>query len=90
MRFFDEHDKGWGYIAPEIPEASIGVRAGHRGRGIGRSLLNALADAARATGVTRICLSVERDNIRAFELYKSIGYRMVDSGPHSDTMLLNL
>lgn len=67
MRFFDEHDKGWGYIAPEIPEASIGVRAGHRGRGIGRSLLNALADAARATGVTRICLSVERDNIRAFE-----------------------
>ena len=34
-------ESGYGFVAEDIPELSIGVVAGRRGEGIGRALLNA-------------------------------------------------
>lgn len=89
LRYFTEADPGYGFVHEDVPELTIGVTPGWRGRGVGRSLLRALADAARASGIDRVCLSVERAN-PATRLYSAEGYRVVDSGEHSDTMLLDL
>lgn len=80
---------GYGYVADGVPELSIGVEPGHRGQGVGRALLVALLEAARAAGHDRISLSVEPEN-RAALLYKSLGFEVVGRNGGSDTMLLRL
>ena len=50
LRFFPASGPAYGFVAPEVPELVIGLRAECRGRGAGRALLRALADAARAAG----------------------------------------
>jgi len=90
LRFFAADDPGYGFVAPDVPELTIGVAAAWRGRGVGRALLRALAGQARASGITRISLNVERENF-AQRLYLSEGYRIVAaSGPGSDAMVKDL
>ena len=90
LRFLPADDPGYGFVAPDVPELTIGVTALWRGRGVGRALLRAVADRARGTGIRQISLSVERKNF-ARELYRAEGYRVVDSsGRHSDTMVKDL
>jgi ribosomal-protein-alanine N-acetyltransferase len=50
-----------------IPEA--------RGRGIGRALLDAVADWAQAEGAARIELEVRASNNRAIKLYEQAGFQ---------------
>ncbi len=47
----------------------------HRGRGLARRVLVALARAARERGVERLYLQVERDNAPACALYRRAGFR---------------
>jgi GNAT superfamily N-acetyltransferase len=90
LRFLPASDPGYGFVAADVPELTIGVSAGWRGRGVGRALLRAVADEARVRGIQRISLSVERKNY-ARDLYLSEGYEVVDSSDaHSDTMVLAL
>jgi 3-oxoadipate enol-lactonase len=90
LRFMPADDPGYGFVALDVPELSIGMTPLWRGRGVGRALLRALADRARAHGIARISLSVERKNF-AQQLYRAEGYRVVDSsGPDSDTMVRDL
>ncbi len=90
LRFLPPDDPGYGFVAADVPELTIGVDPLWRGRGVGRALLAALADRARAAGIARISLSVERENY-ARRLYQAVGYRVVDaSGRHSDTMITSL
>jgi GNAT superfamily N-acetyltransferase len=90
IRFLPQTDPGYGFVAPDVPELTIGVSAAWRGRGVGRALLRAVAGQARARGIGRISLSVERKN-HAQRLYLSEGYRVVDSSDaQSDTMLKDL
>jgi 3-oxoadipate enol-lactonase len=87
LRFLPAADPGYGFVAPEVPELTIGVAALWRGRGVGRGLLRALADRARELGIERISLSVERENY-AQRLYRAEGYQVTDSSDrHSDTMV---
>jgi ribosomal protein S18 acetylase RimI-like enzyme len=58
---------------------SIGVLPGRSG--IGRALLAAAEDAARARGATAMRLEVREDNRRAIRLYEQSGYRPFDSKP---------
>lgn len=61
-----------------------------RGRGVGRALLRAIAEAAAEEGIGRISLGVERKNF-ARRLYLAEGYTVVDaSDPQSDTMIMSL
>jgi GNAT superfamily N-acetyltransferase len=90
IRFLPAADPGYGFVAEDVPELTIGVAADWRGRGVGRALLQAIAGQARARGIARISLSVERKN-HAQRLYLSEGYRIVDSsGAQSDTMVKDL
>jgi len=90
LRFLPAADPGYGFVADDVPELTIGVAADWRGRGVGRALLRALAGQARSAGIRRISLSVERKNF-AQQLYLTEGYRIVDSSNvHSDTMVKDL
>jgi GNAT superfamily N-acetyltransferase len=90
VRFFAAEDPGYGFVAPDVPELTVGVAAAWRGRGVGRSLLRAAAARAAAAGIRRVSLSVERKNF-ARGLYLSEGYVVADSsGPQSDTMVKDL
>ena len=87
LRFFSAADPGYGFVAADVPELTIGVAPGWRGRGIGRALLRAIAEDAQSAGIRQISLSVERKNF-AQRLYLSEGYRIVDSSDRdSDTMV---
>ncbi|WP_341210972.1 GNAT family N-acetyltransferase [uncultured Limimaricola sp.] len=53
----------------------MGVVTGHRGRGIGRALLDATLEAARGAGVRRVELSAYASNLAAIALYERMGFR---------------
>ncbi len=90
LRFFPADDPGYGFVASGVPELTVGVAGPWRGRGVGRALLRAIAAQARAAGIQRISLSVERKNF-ARKLYLSEDYQVVDSGDaQSDTMMKDL
>jgi phosphinothricin acetyltransferase len=73
---------GWAALSPYRPasgyrftlEASVYVaRAAHR-RGIGRRLLAALDDAARARGAHAIVASIDSENAPSVALFERFGY----------------
>jgi ribosomal protein S18 acetylase RimI-like enzyme len=88
-RLFPEDDPGYGFVATDVPELSIGVAADARGRGIGTLLLDALIADARNGGFSALSLSVEPDN-PAVRLYERAGFSRVLSNGGSWTMLLAL
>ena len=53
----------------------IGILAAYRGKGIGRALMLATLERARAIGLTRIELSVRERNLKAAALYENLGFR---------------
>ncbi|GAA2799369.1 hypothetical protein GCM10010441_25480 [Kitasatospora paracochleata] len=91
LRHFSEDDPGYGFIGRGVPELSIGIDAAHRGRGVGTLLIRRLLAEARAAGVERVSLSVERDNPAA-RLYRREGFRVHDprEGEAALTMLADL
>jgi GNAT superfamily N-acetyltransferase len=89
VRFFPASGPAYGFVAPDVPELVIGLRAECRGRGAGRALLRELAGAARAAGIRQISLSAGRANY-AHRLYLAEGYRVVGGDHDSDTMVLDL
>jgi RimJ/RimL family protein N-acetyltransferase len=79
--FVGEELVGWCDIIPKpLPAFShigmlgMGVASSHRGRGIGSALMRATLDDARASGLTRIELTVRTDNERAKRLYEKFGF----------------
>lgn len=88
-RLFTDDNHGHGYVDEETPELGIGVAKGHRGQGIGRKLMDALAELARTEGFPRLSLSVNNPN-PAKRLYQSFGYTLVSDDGESSVMLLEL
>jgi ribosomal protein S18 acetylase RimI-like enzyme len=89
FRLFSADEPGYGSVASDVPELSIGVAPESRGRGTGTRLLAALVEVARADGHQAISLSVERDN-PARRLYERAGFVRVADDGGAWTMLLEL
>ncbi|MEO0768536.1 MAG: GNAT family N-acetyltransferase [Cyanobacteria bacterium J06649_4] len=76
VRLWSEGDRGYGYVADDVPELSIAVLPDRRGQGIGTKLLQALF--AEASGkFPAISLSTQSDN-PAFRLYQRLGFVPVE------------
>lgn len=88
-RLFTDDDHGHGYVAPETPEVAVGVADGERGNGLGTKLMSALAEQARAAGLTRLSLSVDTGN-PARRLYERLGYRQLSADDDGVRMVLDL
>ena len=58
----------------QIELTYIGVAPQARGQGLGKTILSAFVDAARAAGYTSVALSVETDNPAAIALYTKFGF----------------
>ncbi|HET9514964.1 MAG TPA: GNAT family N-acetyltransferase, partial [Gemmatimonadales bacterium] len=63
----DETDEGLVYLVYVLPE--------HWGRGVGKALMAAAADALRELGVREATLWVLRENQRARHFYESLGWQ---------------
>ena len=87
-RFFGAGPHGYGFVAADVPELTIGVIAGRRREGIGRLLVEALSLEAKHRGIGQISLSVEADN-PAILLYADIGFVEVSCVDDSPTMILD-
>ncbi len=52
----------------------MGIRPEHQGAGLGRALLEAALGWAQSNGISRVELFVRGDNLRAQQLYESVGF----------------
>lgn len=72
---------GHGFVEDGVPELGITVWPDRRRRGLGRTLLVAALEEARARGFERVSLSVEDGN-PAVALYRSVGFGpAIDAAP---------
>jgi ribosomal protein S18 acetylase RimI-like enzyme len=88
-RLFGAQEDSYGFVDKKTPEVTIGVEPGHRGGGIGRALLEALARSARANGYSTLSLSVEEEN-PALRLYERVGFERRSQGGRACTLVLLL
>ena len=66
----------------------LAVLPQHRGRGIGRALLEAAERHARAKGCCKLTLEVQDDNTRARNLYRRFGFNDFVVGNSAPTRFL--
>jgi ribosomal protein S18 acetylase RimI-like enzyme len=88
-RLLTAEQPGYGYVADDVPELTLGVAPGFRRRGVARAVLGELITQARTASYGRLSLSVDPDN-PARKLYESLGFRKVGVVGTSDTMVLDL
>ncbi len=84
----DEADALLGYAGAALPSGgdfgeiqTIGVDEAARGRGLGRTLMEALLAEARRRGIPRMLLEVRADNPVAQSLYASLGFETIAVRP---------
>ena len=61
-------------IFSHVGVLGMGVLAEHRGKGVGKALIQATLEASRNIGLTRIELIVREGNLKAMRLYKAFGF----------------
>ncbi|NQU87248.1 MAG: GNAT family N-acetyltransferase [Mariniphaga sp.] len=85
-RIFSNENKGYGFVAENIPEMSMAIKSEYRNQGIGTELLVNFFKIAKHAGYNAISLSVDQKN-PAVRLYKKMGFKIVDK-PGSDYTML--
>lgn len=86
---YDRDGRQVGYARVITDRATFGwvcdlfVLSGHRGRGLGRSLVRAIAEHPDLRGVRRLMLATHD----AHGLYESEGYRLVEPGKYMEVTM---
>ena len=82
VALIDDEVVGWCDVLPvhgetraHVGTLGIGLVPAARHRGLGRALMQATLDKARAKGLTRVELAVRVDNRNAKALYERMGFR---------------
>jgi ribosomal protein S18 acetylase RimI-like enzyme len=88
-RRFTSAAPGYGYVADDIPEVSIGVFSEFRGQRVGSLLMGSLIAKAQSSAERALSLSVHRDN-PARRLYARLGFEVERDEGDTYTMLLDL
>jgi ribosomal-protein-alanine N-acetyltransferase len=90
LRLFSASDKGYGYVADDVPELSIAMLPDYRGKGVGTLVLSTLIDSVHSTkNYSAISLSVSPNN-PAMRLYERLGFKTVGMSGTSLVMRLDL
>ncbi len=79
--------KGYGYIDSNTPEFVISVLKDYRGKGIGTKLMNEMVYLLNKEQYSQTSLSVQKGN-RALNLYRKMGFNIVDENDNDYIMLL--
>ncbi|HZO95088.1 MAG TPA: GNAT family N-acetyltransferase [Candidatus Baltobacteraceae bacterium] len=85
FRRFTAASPGYGFVDEQSPELTIAVVPSRRRHGVGKELLDALLEKAKAEGYAAISLSVERDSA-AVDFYRRHGFEEV--GEHSGALTM--
>ena len=85
-RFWTEEKHSYGYINERIPELTLAVSEKWRGKGVGRELIKRLITKAKSQNLTKVSLSVEKENF-AVNLYQQVGFKVYIDNPGDYTML---
>lgn len=85
-RLFPAIDRGYGFVAADVPELTAAVAPEFRGQGIGTMLLEHLQAEAKRAGFRGLSLSVDPFNAAA-RLYERLGFQAVGTEGSSLTML---
>jgi GNAT superfamily N-acetyltransferase len=89
LRVFRASEPGYGFVDENTPELSIAVVPSRRRHGLGQELMDALLEAARATGHGAVSLSVEADSA-AVGFYERNGFTHVREQDGGVVMLKRL
>lgn len=89
-RFFNESNKGFGYVDEDIPEIGMALLEEYRGKGIGTALLDKLFKEANTKNIRRVSLSVDPINKVAVKLYQRFGFEEVGMVDTSITMVADI
>jgi ribosomal-protein-alanine N-acetyltransferase len=68
-------------VLDEVELLLCAVAPGWRGRGIGRQMMEQVAESARSRGASRLFLEVREGNEAAIALYRSVGFRIEGRRP---------
>ncbi len=68
---------------PLINIHDLAVLPGHRGQGVGRLLLDAIAQKGRSLGCCKLTLEVQENNRRARRVYESAGFAQAVYAPEN-------
>jgi ribosomal protein S18 acetylase RimI-like enzyme len=85
-RFWTEEKHSYGYINESIPELTLAVSEEWRGKGVGRELIKRLIVEAKNQNLTKVSLSVEKENF-AINLYQKVGFKVYIDNPGDYIML---
>jgi len=68
----------YGFVDAETPELGIAVASAHRSKGVGRTLLRALIEIARADGYPALSLSVSPSNYARLSTSRRVSTRLAN------------
>lgn len=90
IRYFDEGNKGFGYVSDDIPELGMALLPESRGQGLGTALMKELFRGMKERGIQKVSLSVAPENMAAMKLYERFGFQEVGMSGTSITMLADV
>lgn len=79
----------YGHIDNDTPSFAISLYEEYRGKGIGTRLMKSMLKLLKDKGYKRTSLSVQKNNY-AVEMYKKVGFRIIDENKEEYIMICDL